>query len=413
MMIVLGPDGELGNVLTLVTVAQPLTWLLQVMPLFFMVGGMVHARLLESAAREGGTAAGQYAAFARARAVRLLRPTAAFLLAWLVLGVVAHLTGLTAGPHARFVIGALVVVPQLLWFVGVYLGAAAFAPVMWRWHRRSPLAPLVVLVAAAVLVDAVRLAGGPGVVAQLNYAFVWLAVHQLGFWWRDGLLTRRVAVGMVTVGAAGLLLGVTVGPYPVSMVGLPGEEMSNMAPPSLALLAQATALVGVAALLRERAGRALQGPRIWAAVVAAGGIAMTAFLWHLSADLLAIAGFEFLGIDQPQVGGAVWWVTRPVWIALLALVTAGFVAVFARFDRGQPADRRPVVESRRWVDPAIAVSVSVVVLGVLMLATVGVDVLGNRPVFFLVADITPGFAVSLFALGSLGVAAVRPRRQSV
>ena len=81
-------------------------------------------------ARRGGTGPGGYAAFIRARAARLLRPTLAFLAVWVLLGVIADRTGLTSGSswQAALVVAALVMVPQLLWFVGIYLAVAAFAP---------------------------------------------------------------------------------------------------------------------------------------------------------------------------------------------------------------------------------------------------------------------------------------------
>src|SRR4051794_651667 len=74
---VLGPDGRTGvtNVLALVPALRPATWLLQVMPVFFLVGGFAHATALASIRRRGGG----YADFARSRVARLLRPTAVFL----------------------------------------------------------------------------------------------------------------------------------------------------------------------------------------------------------------------------------------------------------------------------------------------------------------------------------------------
>ncbi len=238
LMGALTPDGRATNVLAQVPALQPLTWLLQVMPLFFLVGGVAHAHALASAARVPGSRRGRYAAFVRARTGRLLRPTVAYLLVWVALAVAARTTGLASGPHAGLVEGVLSLSTQLLWFVGVYLGVAALAPAMHRWHRRSGLRAVGVLVAGVVVVDVVRFTTGETLVGTLNFALVWLALHQLGYGWKDGLLTRRVAWTMVGAGFGGLLLAVTAGPYPVSMVGVPGGAVSNMAPPTVALLAQ-------------------------------------------------------------------------------------------------------------------------------------------------------------------------------
>ncbi|MGV1007906.1 MAG: acyltransferase family protein [Dermatophilaceae bacterium] len=410
LMVTVTPDGDISNALVVLPSLQPLTWFLQVMPLFFLVGGVAHAYSLQSRARLGGTARGQYAGFVRARSARLLRPTLVFLLVWVLIGAVADLAGWTSGPQATLVVAALVMVPQLLWFVGIYLGVAAFAPAMARAHTRWGLAVPITLALAACLVDLARFGAAAGVVGNLNFALVWLCLHQWGFIWYAGALSNRLAVGLVVVGSVGLGLAVTVGPYPTSMVGLPGDDVSNMAPPTVALLAQGVALIGVAALVRGPMGRLLHRPGAWRAVVTAGAFAMTAFLWHLTALLAVLLGMRALGRTQPDVGTAAWWASRPVWFLVLSVPTAALVAVFVRFDRPQRARRTTVDESRAWVDPSAAVAVAVVVFGILMVSVTGVDILGNRPQFFLFGQVTPAvsFAVLLVGLALLRLAA--PRR---
>ncbi|MEI2827679.1 MAG: acyltransferase [Dermatophilaceae bacterium] len=204
-MVAVTPDGEISNALKIIPALQPVTWVLQVMPLFFLVGGVAHAHTLDRLASQPGTTRGRYAAFIRARAVRLMRPTLAFLAVWVLLGAIAHLAGFTRGGQGRLVTAALVMVPQLLWFVGIYLGIAAFAPAMYRAHQRWGRWAAGALVTAAVVVDMVRFGAGLGIVGNLNFALVWLALHQLGFAWRDGTLTRRGAWLLTAVGTAGLL----------------------------------------------------------------------------------------------------------------------------------------------------------------------------------------------------------------
>lgn len=411
LMVAVTADGEITNTLKLIPWLQPLTWVLQVMPLFFLVGGVAHAHSLDSLARRGGSGPGRYAAFIRARAARLLRPTLVFLAVWVVLGVVADRTGLTAGSsdRARLVVAALVMVPQLLWFVGIYLAIAAFAPALYRAHQRRGLWVLVALCAAALLVDVARFAGGLGVLGNLNFALVWLALHQVGFAWRDGRLTRRVAAALLGVGVIGLALALVLGPYPVSMVGLPGDEISNMSPPTVALLSQGMALIGVAALVRGPMARVLARPRVWRAVVTAGAFAMTAFLWHLTALLFTLLAARGLGIALPEVGTTVWWLSRPVWFVVLAVPTALLVAIFLRFDRGPRSAGGVSAGQPRWMDWVAIAGVVVTVFGILMVSIVGVDILGNRSQFFLLGMLTPGqaFLVFLVGLGLLRLAAPR------
>ncbi len=412
LMVVVTPDGQITNALTIVPSLQPLTWALQVMPLFFLVGGVAHSYALESLERRGGSHRGRYAAFIHRRTSRLLRPTLAFLVVWVVAGVVAHTTGLTARPgvDGRLARDALVMVPQLLWFVGIYLAVCAFAPAMRRAHQHIGLYAALLLALGAVLVDVVRFVWpGLGLVGNLNFALVWLTVHQLGFAWRDGLLTPQVGWAMAIGGYAAMLALVTVGPYPTSMVGLPGEPVSNMAPPTVALLAQGVGISGVAVILRRPMARLLARPRVWTMVVRVAPFAMTAFLWHLTALLLVEVGKRAIGLGQPPVASLEWWGTRPLLFIVLGLVTAGLVALFVRFDRGPAGASAVVRESRVWVDPLAAMGTAVVVLGILMVSIVGVDVLGGRPVFFLLGEITPvvGFLVLAAGLALLWLS--RPR----
>ncbi|GAA2747399.1 acyltransferase family protein [Terrabacter aerolatus] len=411
LMVALTPDGRITNALAVVPSLQPLTWLLQVMPLFFLVGGVAHAHTLESLERRRPNPRGRYAAFFRARAARLLRPTLAFLAVWVLLGVAADLSGLTSTPGdtGRLARDALVMVPQLLWFVGIYLGACAFAPLMRRLHRRWGLGVVLVLVALACLVDAVRFGGGPEIVGNLNFALVWLALHQLGFAWRDGLLTTARGWVMAVVGFGAMGLAITVGPYPTSMVGLPGEAVSNMAPPTAALLSQGIGICGLAVVLRPAMARVLAEPRAWRAVVVAGPFAMTAFLWHLTALMTVLLALRGFGVGQPPVASWAWWLTRPVLFAVLAVVTGLLVAVFVRFDRGPRAATTTAEEPRRWVDPLAAVAAGVLFFGILVVSIVGVDVLGNRPVFFLVGDVTPVVGFAVLAVGLLLLRATSPR----
>jgi len=418
LMVAITPDGRISNALAVVPALQPLTWLLQVMPLFFLVGGVAHAHTLQSLERRSPAGRGRYAAFFRRRAARLLRPTLAFLVVWVALGVAADLSGLTSRPGdaGRLARDALVMVPQLLWFVGIYLGACAFAPLMRRLHQRWGLVVVAVLVALAVAVDVVRFGGGPGLVGNLNFALVWLALHQLGFAWRDGMLTTGRGWAMVVAGFGAMGLAVALGPYPTSMVGLPGEAVSNMAPPTAALLAQGIGICGLAVVLRPVMTRVLARPRAWGAVVVAGAFAMTAFLWHLTALMTVLLAMRGLGITQPAVASWAWWATRPVLFGVLAAVTAVLVAVFVRFDRppaaadGTSASAdSAAVEDRRWVDPVAAVSAGVLFFGILIVSIVGVDVLGNRPVYFLVGEVTPAVGFAVLVAGLLLLRATRTR----
>src|SRR6476646_9740775 len=270
-----------GNALSAVPALQPATWVLQVMPLFFIAGGFSNLTVWRCLRRRGAG----YPAYLQGRLVRLLRPTLVFVLFWQLALPVAAALGL---PQDRLdLIGLLL--GQPLWFLGVYVATTALAPALLRWHERSAVPPLLVLAVGAVVVDWFRFWRGMENVGYLNLALVWLFAQQLGFWYAEGRFAawRRAALWAVVGGCVvALTLLTTLGPYPVSMVGLPGET-SNMTPPTVCLL------------VRPRLSAALQRPRPWAAVVRFGAMAMTTYLWHLSVLVLAYVGLISAGVTPP------------------------------------------------------------------------------------------------------------------
>lgn len=319
---------QVTNLLAEVRWLWPATWLLQVMPVFFFVGGFANMAALDAAARRGEG----YAHFATARTWRLMKPVLVLLGVWLPLVTAAQSSGRIPLDLLR---SATTVVSQPLWFIGIYLIVTALAPPMRRLHRRWGWRVPVALAAGAALVDVLRFGELAGA-GNLNFGFVWLFAHQLGFFYADGSLRRmprtRLLV-MVAAGLGGLWALTTLGPYPRSMVGLPGESVSNMNPPTLCLVALATWQVALAMVVRDRATRWLMRDRPWGMVIAANRVIMTTFLWHLTALLIVAAIVLPRGFPQPEAGSAAWWLTRIPWIVMLLLITTALVAGLGRFER--------------------------------------------------------------------------------
>jgi hypothetical protein len=309
------------------TWAHPVTWLFQVMPVFFMVGGFANAISYTHHRDRGGTAAG----WLLDRSARLIRPTTVLLVVLAAGALGARLLGVAPAQIGRAV--WLATLP--LWFLVVYLGVVAVAPVMFRLHERAGLAVPVVLLLPVVAGDLLRLRYGDEAWAYGNFAFGWLAIHQLGFAWRDGRLPNRpgVSVPLLAGGLAGLVLLTVAGPYPVSMVTVPGAPMQNSSPPSLALVALAVAQLGLAMLLAGPAQRWLRRRRPWLAVVAANSVILTVFLWHMTAAVLATVVLHAIDrLPTPDVRSADWLLWKVPWIAALAVVLAALVAVFGRVE---------------------------------------------------------------------------------
>ncbi|MEV4175835.1 acyltransferase [Nonomuraea sp. NPDC049709] len=315
---VLSYDGDrltTGNALSTPGV-WVVTWVSQVMPLVFFAGGAANAISFGRSDR----AAPPWLAVRLRRLAWPLLPLAAV---WIPL---PHILLTLGVPEQPLDVGAKLT-GQLLWFLAVYLIAVTATPYALRLHERYGWRVPAVLAAGAVLVDVARFATGFEAVGYLNVLFVWLAVHQLGFFYAEGRLRRPWLLVVGGFGAAALL--VTQGPYPGSMIGLPGAEVSNMAPPTLAMLAVGLGQIGLATLLRPALLRlptarllAWASPRI-----------MTVYLWHMPA-LFAVTGVTvvLLGVDTPRPGSVLWFAGWPVWFGLLCLVLWPLVKGFARFE---------------------------------------------------------------------------------
>lgn len=117
------------------------------------------------------------------------------------------------------------------------------------------------------------------------------------------------------------------------MVGTDVEQLSNMNPPTVCIVALTLWLVGLAMLARPALSRLLVRPGPWKAVIAANGVIMTVFLWHLTALLVAIIALRPLGFGLASDSTAHWWIERPLWIAAPAAILSVLVAIFARFER--------------------------------------------------------------------------------
>lgn len=321
-------DGRLRgtNALASMPWLQGLTWLFQVMPVFFVVGGFANLRSLES---RGGRDPG---AFLAARADRLLRPTVVFTGIWLVAG--PALVAWWEEPDLAADVARIAAQP--LWFLAVYLLVVLAAPTQLRLHRRAPRLTLVGLVAVVVLLDVLRLgdlAPGPAVV---NYLAVFLFAQGLGFLYAEGRFSSvspRRALAVAVAALAVLVLLTTVGPYPVSMIGLPGQRISNMSPPTLVILVLGVAQGAVLLAAHDRLARWLERPRVWRATIVANLVVLTTFLWHLTALIAAGAMLLALGLPVVDPGSAEWWLERPLWLVGATVVLALLVLALSPVER--------------------------------------------------------------------------------
>ncbi|GII89193.1 acyltransferase [Sphaerisporangium siamense] len=298
-----------------------ITWITQVMPLVFFAGGAANAISHRSHVSRGGGDARWLAGRVR----RLAWPVLPLAAVWIPLPYLLPAFGLPEQP----MLVAARLAGQLLWFLAIYLVAVAATPWLLRLGERFGGRVPAALAVAAVLTDVIRFTGAEAA-GYANVAFVWLAVHQLGFLYAQGRLAgfRLMAVGGFVTAAA----LVAFGPYPGSMIGLPGA-ISNMAPPTVALLGVAFGQIGLAMLLRPRIVRLAARPRVARVAAWAGPRMMTVYLWHMSA-LFVVAGVAVVGfgLATPAPASAAWLAGWPLWLAALALVAWPLIRLFARHE---------------------------------------------------------------------------------
>jgi hypothetical protein len=366
---------HIGNLLGELPAIDAITWVVQVMPLFFLAGGAAGAYGLRA-----GTPWGTWL-FTRCQ--RLCRPVFWYLAAWTI-GLIV--TRATLGADSAAALGRECV--ALLWFLGVYLVALAFVPALVGLRTGRAVAVVVAaLLGGAAILDVIRITSAVSMSAVANFLIVWLIPVVIGVVYARGMIGRRTALA----GAAGALgaqvLLVAAGPYEVSLVVTGTERLSNVSPPTLLLALHCTwmslAFVVAAPWVRRWAMR----PRVWYVVAMGNRGAMTLYLWHIPAIAIAAFTLHAVGLDAYDVHAHDFW---PL-LALRAVVFA--VVMSGAFWLLSPLEHRKLP----WWDAAVsATGARSVVAGVLVcLAGVALVALAKNGLTGATGWLTlGGFAVS-------------------
>ena len=297
---------------------QWLTWIFQVVPVFFLVAGYA------GAASWTRRTTPVFDDWLRRRFRGVLGPTTAYVA--VVLAVVG--AALLAGVDRSSIDLSGWAVAMHLWFIPMYLAVVALTPLAVAMHRRwGLLAPAALCVAVAV-VDAVSVSGLLPALGIANNLLCWLALFQLGVAWFFGSVRGRGAVGLAVT--AGLLVSVVlaVGPYPVSLIGVPGQVVQNSAPPSVVLLLVGLVQSGLLIAIAPTVTRWLRGSFVEGPLAAANRRVMLVYLWHmLAVVVLAVVAYPAGLFPPPPMGTGAWWLSRLLWIAVLSALTALVLAV--------------------------------------------------------------------------------------
>jgi hypothetical protein len=384
-------DGTFGRQNPLVDQpwTQWLTWIFQAVPIFFVVAG--YAAAVSWTHRRGNDELTRQA-WLRRRLARVLGPTAVYVVlvsAVVVVLAISHVASSTL-EYAGWAVA------MHLWFLAVYLVVVSLTPIAIAAQRRWGLLVPAALAMGVAAVDAASYIGHVPYLGWLNYLLCWAALYQLGIAWQKGLLAgaRPVFLGVGSACALALLLW--LGPYPVSMIGVPGQAVQNTEPPSLAMAAFGCAQAGLAITVAPALNRALRGDSVQRVLSGANTNVMALYLWHMiPLVIVAIIGYPAGLLPQPLEGGASWWLARLEWVVILSLVTAIELALL-RWGRRLFAAPLPAfnVLRSRWAEPIMLAGASMAAYGLAFLAAEGFAPYGHFP----------GLTAAIFVVGVLLVA---------
>lgn len=347
------------DVLSVVSWTSWLTLVLQVVPVFFVVGGYANALSWTRYQAAGGSPTN----WIRQRTLRLLLPTSVYIAVISLAVAVCDVAGVDHDDLSQ----AAWALALHLWFLAAYLALLVLTPALYAAQRRFGNQVVGVMVIVAVIIDVGVIERHWHLVGWVNYVLVWGTFHQLGFAWHDGLFTGRRATPFAFTADAvvALVLLIWWGPYPVSMIGVPGARIQNASPPSAALLAFGLTQVGIVLLVAPHARRWLQRPdrrRLGTLVEHANGFTMPVYLWHMvPLVIVAEVAYPTHLLAQPAIGSGAWWEQRIVWVALLVAVLAVVLAVLVATQRGLGRTRR---RSGAEAPPASKVRLAVLLVGV-------------------------------------------------
>ncbi|WP_300078170.1 acyltransferase family protein [Propioniciclava sp.] len=297
------------------TYLYPLTWVLMIMPLFFVAGGFGHALTLDRMTREGAS----LGHFLASRGRRLVGPLLVFVGFCTFEASAAAWAG-----HVDAAVTLSRQLMQLLWFVSVYLVIIAVAPLMVRLHDRHGALPMAVLLAGAVVVDAWSFSVGSDFGRNLNMLLVWPFVHQLGIayergWFRRGpLWTPWLALAGGAGATAALVFGAG---YPPTSVGFADLPIANIQPPTLAMATLALAQCGLLGLVERSGVLAHLTPRVERNLAVANALMVTTYLWHIFC--IGLAGLALVGLVY------LWPAASGVLLNQLVVAACGLATVVA------------------------------------------------------------------------------------
>ncbi|TDL06557.1 acyltransferase [Mycolicibacterium obuense] len=346
------------NLLSVSPVFQALTWVFQIMPLFFFAGVAASVQTWTPGTSWGG--------WLMRRCTRLYRPVFSYLAFW---GVTLAVAKQVLPVHVYEPVAGISI--QLLWFLGAYVLVLATVPLLARiTTTRRFVATVALLYSMVAAVDLLRIThDGWSALGYVNFA-MWLIPGAFGVAYRRGLVTGRAALTTAAVAFGVNVALVALGPYELSLVGLESQQLKNMTPPSLLLAGHAIMMCALAIAAAPAIGRWARRPRVWWATAIGNSGAMTLYLWHIPPLLAVHLAFDYLGYPRFDPAAPLFLVVSVLQVAIMA------VAVSAAFVLLRPLENGPLPwwDGGRVARPGLrsaAVGTLLCIAGAATLASVG------------------------------------------
>ena len=346
------------NLLSVSPVFQALTWVFQIMPLFFFAGVAASVQTWTPGTSWGG--------WLMRRCTRLYRPVFSYLAFW---GVTLAVAKQVLPVHVYEPVAGISI--QLLWFLGAYVLVLATVPLLARiTTTRRFVATVAMLYSMVAAVDLLRIThDGWSALGYVNFA-MWLIPGAFGVAYRRGLVTGRAALTTAAVAFGVNVALVALGPYELSLVGLESQQLKNMTPPSLLLAGHAIMMCALAIAAAPAIGRWARRPRVWWATAIGNSGAMTLYLWHIPPLLAVHLAFDYLGYPRFDPAAPLFLVVSVLQVAIMA------VAVSAAFVLLRPLENGPLPwwDGGRVARPGLrsaAVGTLLCIAGAATLASVG------------------------------------------
>ena len=311
------PDGSMSNILDVAPHLFMLTWLFQILPLFFFIAGSGLTSLISqpTTARYLG------------RMDRLLTPASMLLLVTFVLTIAIGTF------HKDAITNAAGLLPvQLTWFLGVYVCIVALTPILAKVSASIPM--IVGWLAAIGAIDLVRINISESF-GWINLILVWALFAILGLRIKE---IRALPRGYLAAGMVGCILAATgliiVGPYSPALISTTAVQgISNLAPPTIVLAFAGMAQICALALLWPSLEHFIHKDNRWIPVAIFATRAMQLYLYHMLFLAVGIAIIYVVG-GNPTTLGFIWW-CQHIAVALVAIGTVWILA--PRFARSSEA----------------------------------------------------------------------------